>query len=141
MLNVARQKKLLNVEYILGDASALPFQDESVPLIVSVTMLEFVSDLKKVVDEMYRVLKPGGMLMLGCLNILSELGKNSQKDEVFKHARLFSPSEVELIVARFGEPRLSYGVYYTPDFKLLDNTDRQNQVEPAFMVASAIKTK
>ena len=141
MLDVARQKKISNAEFVLGDASTLPFEDESVPLIASITMLEFVNTQKKVVDEMYRVLQPGGMLVLGCLNILSELGKNSHKDEVFKHARLFSPSEVELIVSRFGEPRLSYGVYYAPDFQLLDNTDRQNQVKPAFIVASAFKTK
>jgi ubiquinone/menaquinone biosynthesis C-methylase UbiE len=51
------------------------------PVIASVTMLEFVPDINKVLDEIERVLKPGGYLVLGCLNAWSELGKNKDNDK------------------------------------------------------------
>ncbi len=38
---------------------ALPFSDESIDLIVSRTVLEHVSDVRRFVDESWRVLKPG----------------------------------------------------------------------------------
>jgi hypothetical protein len=32
-------------------------------------------------------------------------------------------------------PQLSYGVYYAPDFELLDGTELQSSAEPAFIAS------
>ena len=45
-----------------GDARRLPFPDGAFDLVVSASMLEHVPDFWRAVDEMKRVLKPGGTL-------------------------------------------------------------------------------
>jgi SAM-dependent methyltransferase len=61
--------RVMNFEYasypnvnILGDAAALPFPDNSVDLILNQAVLEHVKDPKQVVNEFYRVLKPGAQV-------------------------------------------------------------------------------
>ncbi|SHJ86823.1 Methyltransferase domain-containing protein [Tangfeifania diversioriginum] len=141
MLKIARSKSLKNVEFLNADATRLPFSDNHFSGIVSITMLEFVDDLKGALNEIDRVLKPGGTLVLGCLNALSEPGKNKNNDPVFQHARFFTPNEIKEIFTRFGNPRISAGVYFSPDFELLDGTEKQSTAEPAFIAASVQKQK
>jgi SAM-dependent methyltransferase len=50
--------------FAIADANALPFEDESFDLVTCQTLLMHVQDYKKVLDEMTRVLKPGGLLIL-----------------------------------------------------------------------------
>ncbi len=45
---------------IVGDIHAMPFPDNSVDAIICMAVLEHVEDPKKAVEEIYRVLKPGG---------------------------------------------------------------------------------
>ena len=139
MLSIAENKRIKNVTFLKADATDLPFTDRSFSAIVSVAMLEFVVDPKKVMEEIDRILITGGHLVIGCLNALSELGKNKHKDEVYKHARFFTPADVEHFLSYFGTPQISYGVYYSPDFKLLEGTESQDSVEPAFIAASVKK--
>lgn len=47
-----------------ADVSALPFADASYDIVLSTQVLEHVQDPAKVVHEMARVLKPGGLLFL-----------------------------------------------------------------------------
>ena len=141
MLEIARSKKLENVKFINADAARLPFPDDHFSGIISITMLEFVDDFEKVLNETDRVLKPGGTLILGCLNALSEPGKNKNNDPVFQHAHFFTQDEIIELLARFGNPQLSAGVYFSPDFALLDGTEKQSTAEPAFIVVSVQKQK
>jgi len=141
MLNIAVSKKIKNASFLLADAAELPFPDNSFNIIASVTMLEFVKDPVKMLDEVYRLLKPDGTLILGCLNKNSVPGKNRDDDPVFKYASFFSPNEIKDMLSRFGEPYLTYGVYMTEKFELSDGTDLQNRVEPLFITASVKKTK
>lgn len=141
MLEMARSKDIQNVSFQLADASSLPFSDNSFRAIASVTMLEFVEDVEEVLNEIDRILKPGGALFLGCLNELSELGKNKENDPVFKHGSFFTPDELRQMLSRFGTPTISTGVYFSPGFELLDGTEKQNTVQPAFIAASVKKTK
>jgi ubiquinone/menaquinone biosynthesis C-methylase UbiE len=141
MLEIARSKNIENVQFLHADASRLPFPDAFFPGIFSITMIEFVDDLEKVLNEIDRVLKPGGTLVLGCLNALSQLGKNKNNDPVFQHAHFFTPEELEKMLSRFGSPHISAGVHFSPGFELLDGTERQSTAEPAFIAASVQKQK
>lgn len=139
MLAIARSKTIQNAFFLKADATSLPFSDAEFSIIVSVTMLEFVENINKVMDEIDRVLKPGGTLVLGCLSILSELGKNKKNDPVFKHAKFFTPAELEQLLKRFGNPKISFGVYFSPTFELLDGREKPETVQPAFIAASVKK--
>lgn len=56
---------------IEGDMLHLPFKDNSFDKTVSVTALEFISDGKTAMDEMFRVTRPGGLIVVATLNSLS----------------------------------------------------------------------
>ncbi|MBN1415637.1 MAG: class I SAM-dependent methyltransferase [Bacteroidales bacterium] len=141
MIDIARTKNINRAIFRQADASALPFKTSSFSTLVSVTMLEFTESPFMVLDEIDRVLRPGGLLVLGCLNIFSELGKRSREDPVFKHAHFFSPAEAGQLLSRFGTPELSSGVYFSSAFELLDGREERETVQPAFIVGSVIKNK
>lgn len=59
---------VINMDYVFtewntvtGDALALPFKDEAFTLVLSQAVLEHLTDPQRSVDEVFRVLKPGGM--------------------------------------------------------------------------------
>jgi len=56
---------------VQGDMLSLPFEDESFDKAVSITALEFIEDGTKAVDELFRVTKAGGVVVVGTLNSLS----------------------------------------------------------------------
>lgn len=139
MLRIAGEKNISNAVFQKADAADLPCADRSFGVIASITMLEFADHVDEIMDEIDRVLKPGGFLLLGCLNDLSELGKKKDSDEVFRKAHFFTPEEIKQLMARFGTPDLKYSVYYSETFELLDGTEKQNTVQPAFIAACAQK--
>jgi SAM-dependent methyltransferase len=49
---------------IYGRAEALPIRDESVDTVFGISMLTYLQEPVQVVEEAYRVLKPGGTLLL-----------------------------------------------------------------------------
>src|SRR2546423_185332 len=61
----ARQAGLENVVPRQGDARALPYEDASVDGAYLVTVLGEIPDQQPVVDELARVLRPGGRLVFG----------------------------------------------------------------------------
>lgn len=64
MLEVAKQKVALeNIQYEVADAQELPFTDNSFDVVVCQFGFMFVPDKPKAFSEVYRVLRPGGMLL------------------------------------------------------------------------------
>jgi len=64
MLNEAKKKlSHLAIEWQKADAQLLPFGDNSIDLVVCCFAYMFVPDKPKAFAEVYRVLKPGGMLL------------------------------------------------------------------------------
>jgi ubiquinone/menaquinone biosynthesis C-methylase UbiE len=53
-----------DVKLINGDATRLPFKDNSFDRIIATEILEHIPDDKKAIAEMYRVLKPDGIAMV-----------------------------------------------------------------------------
>lgn len=140
MLLEAQKKNIRCATFLRTDAANLPFDDNSFSVLASITMLEFVEDVNKIFNEIDRVLKPGGYLLVGWLNALSELGKNKNSDEIYRHARLYTPVEIRQLLSRFGVPQMRFGVHYSSDFDLLDGTDKQDTVNPAF-IATLVQKK
>ena len=52
------------LEWVVGDAMALPFEDDSFDVYTISFGIRNVTDLQKALSEAYRVLKPGGRIMV-----------------------------------------------------------------------------
>lgn len=59
------------VTYVEGDAGVIPFADDLFDVVVALTVLCFVPEASRAFQEMARVLRPGGRLVIG------ELGRHS----------------------------------------------------------------
>jgi len=56
---------------VVGDMLFLPFGDHTFDKAVSVTALEFIKDPQEAIDELFRVTRPGGLVVVATLNSLS----------------------------------------------------------------------
>lgn len=119
MLKVARSKGLTCVR---GDAHRLPFPDTSFDLVLSVTMFEFIHEPEKVVSEIYRVLKPGGEVVIGTMNDRSawfavKRLKSLFVETAYRYARFYTPGELESLLRGSGFKNVeSAGVIFFPSF-------------------------
>lgn len=52
------------VEFQQGDATRLPFSDEALEVAASTYVYEYVRDIDKALEEVHRVLRPGGRLLI-----------------------------------------------------------------------------
>ena len=58
----------LAIDYRVGSGEAIPLADRSVDCVVCVDVLEHVADVDRVLDEIARVLKPGGLFLFDTIN-------------------------------------------------------------------------
>jgi SAM-dependent methyltransferase len=71
MLAVAKEKlKTANIDWQIIDAQELPFDDNSIDLVVCCFGYMFVRDKVKAFSEVYRVLKPGGVFLFSTWDLL-----------------------------------------------------------------------
>jgi SAM-dependent methyltransferase len=102
----AAQDKLANVRFEAGDAHQLKFEQDVFEAVVCQTLLTHVSDARKVVREMARVLKPGGVFMAAEYTITGgwtdydNVGDPKRDEawhqEYFRIRRLFSKGKLAL---------------------------------------------
>jgi ubiquinone/menaquinone biosynthesis C-methylase UbiE len=84
MILKARQNcaklKFKNVEFVLGDIEAMPFDDKIFDVVISNCVLNLVPDKSKAFNEIFRVLKPGGHFCVSDVVIKGNLSEKMQKD-------------------------------------------------------------
>jgi ubiquinone/menaquinone biosynthesis C-methylase UbiE len=85
---------------VQGDMLSLPFKDHSFDKAVSVTALEFIADSQKALDELFRVTRPGGRVVVATLNRLSPWADRRQSKtrkgvkHILENAFFRSPGEL-----------------------------------------------
>jgi ubiquinone/menaquinone biosynthesis C-methylase UbiE len=91
----------VHIQAIVGDLEHLPYPDERFALVVAADILEHVLDLNRVVAELLRVLRPGGVLVVRVPereNLSPYLTpKNPYR---FVHLRRFDRASLELLFTR-----------------------------------------
>ena len=79
-------------------AEALPFQNESFDFVLMVTIICFLENPMQTLVEAKRVLKPGGVIIIGMIDCNSPLGKDYERKKAtskfYKYARFISVDQV-----------------------------------------------
>ena len=98
LLNAATRLKDLRFYAIQGDMLELPFPDSVFDKTVSITALEFIQDSWTAVNELFRVTRPGGIIVAATLNSLSPWAvRRSQKGEDHLLENAFYRSSADLL--------------------------------------------
>jgi len=95
MLHFAKNNRNNNIHWLEGDAHNLPLKDESIDFIYSNLVMQWFDPLDGAIDEMLRVLKPGGVLIFTTLldGTLYELKASWNKVDDDQHVINFFTEE------------------------------------------------
>ncbi len=110
--NMAAIAKGRGVKVIEGIAEKLPFEDNCFDLALMVTVICFLDDVAKAFSEAYRILKPGGHILVGCIDLNSPLGKvyneHKAKSPFFRVANFHSAEAISSLLNEAGFENLEF---------------------------------
>lgn len=99
-----------------GDAQALQFPDSSFDAVICLEVLEHLPDYRKALDEIARVLRPGGRLIASIPHV-----KTGAPSKTNAH-HLYEPGEEEFkkeLAGRFGDLKVYYHRYAETTYETL----------------------
>ncbi|MCK5534034.1 arsenite methyltransferase [bacterium] len=79
----AQKSGFENVEFRLGEIEKLPVEDNSIDIVISNCVINLSPDKERVFKEIFRVLKPGGRIMISDLILVKELPEKIRKSVEF----------------------------------------------------------
>jgi ubiquinone/menaquinone biosynthesis C-methylase UbiE len=99
LIRAGKKLKEFPFQIVLADMLNLPFPESSFDKVVSVTAVEFIEDAKGAVEELFRVTKKGGSIVVATLNSLSlwalrRRAKAEKGHTIFEKAIFRSPDEL-----------------------------------------------
>lgn len=111
----------------------LPFRDNSFDKSVSITALEFIEDARTAVNELFRVTRPGGAVVVATLNSLSPwAARRRQKtlegeQHILENAHYRSPSELLSLTSLDGEVETAVHFLKGDDPAEAEKTEREGK--------------
>src|SRR4030043_967695 len=129
MLSRAAQKtRGYHFQAVLADISFLPFPKNVFDKVVSVTTLEFIEDAKRAMQELFRVTKKGGRIVVATLNSFSPWAERRKAEAktghpLFKKANFRSPDELLALAPVKGVARTAI------HFQKEDDPARAHEIE------------
>jgi len=108
MVRVARNKGIPGAVFQEGDAHNLACENGEFDVAAAITVLEFTGEPQRVLREMVRCTRMGGMLVLGVLNAESPLNRARSRETAspYAAARFFSAIELRRLLSPLGRVRI-----------------------------------
>jgi arsenite methyltransferase len=75
----AVEMEATNVEFVAGEAEALPFEDESFDVVISNGVIDLIPDKDAVFGEIQRVLVPGGRIQIADVTIQQPVSEEGRR--------------------------------------------------------------
>ena len=142
MLDIAKSR---GIEVTKGVAESLPFEDAFFDFVLIVTTLCFVDNPLKALSEVKRVLKSGGLLIIGMIDRNSALGKNyeakKQDNPFYRNAHFYSAEEEIQLINQLGfiQKEIYQTIFLSLDAIKTIEPVKQGYGEGGFVVIKALK--
>jgi len=140
---MAARAEKLGIQVYRNVAEALPFPDAAFDFVLMVTTICFVDDIRLSFREAFRVIQPGGCILVGFVDRESELGRRymDRRDEslFYKDATFFSSQEVYDLLIQAGFEDLSARQTLIPGEP--EETMADGFGKGAFVVFKGLKSK
>lgn len=143
MMEIAQAR---GIEVIGGVGESLPFRDSQFDFATMVTTICFLDDVEVAFNEAYRILKPGGCLIIGFIDKDSSIGQLYQQHKnenvFYRVATFYSVDEVvsHLKMAGFKVFNFAQTIFHSlAEIKGIEPV-REGYGEGSFVVVRAVKT-
>ncbi|MFX1474214.1 MAG: methyltransferase domain-containing protein [Promethearchaeota archaeon] len=115
MIAVAREKLYTNprADFVLADGEQLPFREGVVELVSGITVLEFLPNPPQMLEQIRKVLRPGGQLVFGILSSTSIWGierriRTFARRDIFALAWFPTPWQITRLLRRAAFAAIRY---------------------------------
>ena len=116
------EQERLAIGWVLGPAQQLPFAAQSFDGVCCILALDFMSDRDRVLQEMVRVLRPGGFLAAAVLNryslwTLKRVVRAWFRPSLWREVRFLTPKDLKRLFAEqpeLGDIQSRQAVYFPP---------------------------
>lgn len=116
-----------NLKVVDGVAEELPFEDGQFDFVLMVTVICFLEDAGKAMTECFRVIRPGGCLIIGFIDRGSHVGRKYtvkyQNTTRFDKPRFYTPDELTEMLKKAGFANFQYYQTLFCDPELLESPE------------------
>lgn len=124
MLAIAEYKTHLHedrVSFLEADAAKLPFPDNHFDVVISITAMEFFQQPRECLQDMYRVLRPGGHMVVATLNsnslwALQRRLKACMTKTIFSNAKFYNIGDIKAMMHPYAVSKWEGGIFIPPFF-------------------------
>jgi len=133
------------IAVVIGVAENLPLIKKQFDYVLMVTTICFLDDIKKSFNEVYRILKPNSLFVLGFIDKNSSIGrlyqKNKDKSKFYQNALFYSVDEVIYYLKKTGFKDLTFyqTLFRNPENLSEIDSVRKDCGEGSFVVVGGYK--